>query len=124
VKKVLEITKTRKKGKLFSNFFPQVRDPEKSFEKRRMDVLSFVRVKENVRVAYYQKYYVRLVSCTCFALPCSKFGVDEVFEHYLTELSSKRSMEFWSGSRFSFRVDFQFSTYFCLRLRFFVITMK
>ena len=68
MKKELEITKTREKGKLFLNFFPHVRDPEKSFEKRRMDVLSFVRVKENVRVAYYQKYYVRLVSGTCFAL--------------------------------------------------------
>jgi len=59
VKKEFESVKTRDKGRPFFNFFPQVRDPEKSFEKRRMDVLSFVRVKENVRFAYYQREYLR-----------------------------------------------------------------
>ena len=71
MKKEFESIKTRAKGRLFSNFFPQVRDPEKSFEKRRMDVLSFVRVKENVRFAYYQREYLRQVSIACFALLCA-----------------------------------------------------
>jgi len=61
MKKKLELKKVTDDGEAFANFQKKVRDPAREFEKKRKKVLSFSKMRENVRLSMYQGDYNRFV---------------------------------------------------------------